>query len=290
MAVGGHVLIEASAPLLGQVAQPEGFDDGAGAQVKVLLHQGGEVGVADGTGAKAFHQDAHRPGHADGVAELHLGLAGQSCSHQGLGHVAGGIGGGAVHLGGVLAGEGAAAVAGIAAVGVHNDFAAGQARIALGAAHHELARGVHQEAGGALVAGGFLEGFEGEIGGGGLHHMAPEIGGDALPHGLLLTHSINFSGVLGGDQNGVDGHGHIVFVDNAHLGFAIGQQVLEAAVVAHFCQPPGQPVGQADGQGHQLRGFVAGVAKHDALIARPNQIEGVAGMVVGLIYALGNVG
>ena len=81
MAVGGDVLVEAAAPLLGEGAQAEGFDDGAWTQVEVLMHQGSEIGVAEGARAKALHQNAHGPGHADGVAQLHFHFAGQVCGH-----------------------------------------------------------------------------------------------------------------------------------------------------------------------------------------------------------------
>ena len=78
MAVCSHILIEAAAALLGQLPQTEGGDDGPGAQVELLLHQGGEVGIADGARAEAFHQDAHRLGHANGIAELHFAFASQA--------------------------------------------------------------------------------------------------------------------------------------------------------------------------------------------------------------------
>ena len=42
-------------------------------------------------------------GHADGVGQLNLAAPGQAGGHDVLGHVPGHIGGGAVHLGGVLA-------------------------------------------------------------------------------------------------------------------------------------------------------------------------------------------
>ena len=58
-------------------------------------------------------------------------------------------------LGGVLAGEAAAAVAGRAAVGVHDDLPAGEAAVAHGAADDKAAGGVDEEAGLAVdVLGG----------------------------------------------------------------------------------------------------------------------------------------
>ena len=70
--------------------------------------------------------DADRLGDADGVGELDLAALGQAGGDDVLGDVAGHVGGRAVDLGGVLAAEGAAAVAAPAAVGVDDDLAAGQ--------------------------------------------------------------------------------------------------------------------------------------------------------------------
>ena len=154
--------------------------------------------------------------------------------------MAGGVGGGAIHLGGVLAGEGAAAVAGGTAIGVHDDLAAGKSGIPLGTTDNKLAGGVHQKAGG--LAGR----LDAQVTGGRYHQVCPEVVGDPLAQGFRLADAVNLRGVLGGNQNCVDGHRQVVFIDDAHLGLAIGQQVFEAAVVAQFRQAAGQPVGQAD--------------------------------------------
>ena len=50
-----------------------------------------------------------------------------------------------------------------------------------------------------------------------------------------------------------------------------------------------QAVSQADRQGHQLWSLVTGVAEHDALIACSHLVEGVTGVVIGLIHALGDI-
>src|SRR6202012_1871287 len=76
---------------------------------------------------------------ADRIADLDGALPGQTRRHDVLGQVAAEIGRRAVHLGRVLAGEGAAAVRGRAAVGVDNDLAAGQAGVAVRAADLEAA-------------------------------------------------------------------------------------------------------------------------------------------------------
>ncbi len=48
-------------------------------------------------------------------------------------------------------------------------------------------------------------------------------------------------------------------------------------------------MGQADRQGHQLGGLVAGITEHDALIACSHQIEWVPLVVVGFVHPLSDV-
>lgn len=62
---------------------------------------------------------------------LHKHSPAQPCFHQGLGHPAGSVSRRAVHLGVVLPGEGPTAVRPPAAVGVHDDLPASDARIPL---------------------------------------------------------------------------------------------------------------------------------------------------------------
>ena len=100
----------------------------AGSSSKTLrmaseIRSSGTVGRAE-----ALHHDGDGVGHADGVGELDLAAFGKAGRDDVLGHIACHVGGGAVHLGGILAGEGAAAVPAHAAVGVHDDLAAGEAR------------------------------------------------------------------------------------------------------------------------------------------------------------------
>ena len=96
----------------------------------MVAHQlGNELGV-DLLGAEGLDEQGQRPGDADGVGHLDFGPVGEPGGHDVLGHVARRVGGGPVHLGGVLAGEGAAAVRGEPAVAVDDDLAAGQAGVA----------------------------------------------------------------------------------------------------------------------------------------------------------------
>src|SRR5690606_21687510 len=96
------------------------------------------VGV-DLRGAEGAHVDAYGLGDADRVAELNFAFVGEVGGDDVLGDVAGHVGGGAVDLGGVFSGEGAAAVASATAVGVDDDLASGQAAVAVGAADFEAA-------------------------------------------------------------------------------------------------------------------------------------------------------
>ncbi len=71
-----------------------------------------------------------------------------------------------------------------------------------------------------------------------------------------------------GDDHGIQPHGLAVHVLHADLGLAVGAQVVQQPGAADFAQLGHQLVGQHDGQRHQLGGLVAGVAEHQALVAR----------------------
>ncbi len=82
-----------------------------------------------GSGPEGLDVQAHGASAADGVGHLNLATLASAGGDDVLGDPAHGVGGGAVHLRGVLAGESTAAVTGHAAVGVDDDLAAGQAGI-----------------------------------------------------------------------------------------------------------------------------------------------------------------
>ena len=92
-------------------------------------------------------QQRHRIGNADRVSDLDRAVVGEAGRDDVLGEIARGIGGRAVDLGRVLAGERAAAVRRIAAVGVDDDLAAGEAAVAVGTADDEVAGRVDEEVG-----------------------------------------------------------------------------------------------------------------------------------------------
>ena len=152
---------------------------------------------------------------------------------------------------GSLPGESAAAVARVAAVAVDDDLAAGEAGVALRPADHKAARGIDKE------LGVFIQQFRG-------HGRAD----DLFDHVALDLLVGGFGGVLRGKHHGLDAHGTVVVVFHGHLRLAVGPQIGDGPGLARLRQRAGQLVRQRDGQRHVFGGFVAGVAKHHALIAR----------------------
>ena len=152
----------------------------------------------------------------------------------------------------------------VAAVGIDDDLTAGQAGIALRAAHDEAAGGVD------IILGVLVQ----QLGGDGglddlLHHV-----------GAQLLHADGIA-VLAGNDHSVHADGLAVHVLDSDLALAVRTQIVQLAALADFGQLLGQLVGQADGHGHQLGGLVAGITEHHALVA------GAADLIVG---AEGDVG
>ena len=111
-----------------------------GPKVEVLADQALDRLLRDDVRAEAVDEDAERMRDADRVGDLDLAAVGEAGRDDVLRHVARGVRGRAVDLGRILAREGAAAVRRGAAVGVDDDLASRQARVAHRPADHELAR------------------------------------------------------------------------------------------------------------------------------------------------------
>ena len=149
-----------------------------------------------------------------------------------------------------------------AAVGVHDDLAAGQAGVAHGSADDEAASRID------VVLGVLVEPLGGQHG---LDHVLEDVGVQ-----LFVADALS---VLAADDHGVDARGLAVLVVlDRDLALAVGAQVGQLAALADRGQLAAELVGQRDGGGHQLGGFVGGVAEHHALVA------GAAG-----VNALGDV-
>ena len=98
--------------------------------------------------------------------------------------------------------------------------------------------------------------------------------------------------MLGGEHHGVHAGGLAALVVlHGDLGLAVGAEVVHQALLTHVGQALGHLVGQGDGQGHQLRRLVAGVAEHHALVARAVvQLTVALGLgLVALVHAQGDV-
>ena len=246
--VGGEVVDRA--------AQVEVADDGAGAQVKMRIDQAGDLGIGDVAGAEGLHVDGEGARHTDGVGDLDLDAAGEAGGDHVLGSPARGVSGGAVHLCGILAGEGAAAVTAHAAVGIDDDLAPGDAGISHGSADDEAAGGVDEEFGRAVEQLGGDDGVD-----------------DVLDDALGDIGVRDAVGVLGADEDGIDAHGLAEGVLHGDLGFAVRAQPGQDAGAAHFRQAVGELMGEVDGHGHERGGLVAGVAEHHPLVAGADAFE-----------------
>ncbi len=87
--------------------------------------------LIDLAGAVGIDIDRERLGDADRIGELDGAAVRETRGDHVLRQIARGISGRAIDLGRILAGEGAAAMRGRAAVGVDDDLAAGEAGIAV---------------------------------------------------------------------------------------------------------------------------------------------------------------
>ncbi len=132
MAVAGGLLVD-------RLVELEMLANALGRQAHQLGQHFFQLGLGDGAGAVRVDIDRQRLGDADRVAELDRAARREARGDDVLGEVARDIGGRAIDLGRVLAREGAAAVRRGTAIGVDDDLAAGDARVAVGAADLEQA-------------------------------------------------------------------------------------------------------------------------------------------------------
>ena len=139
---------------------------------------------------------------------------------------------------------------GVAAVGIHDDLAAGKAGVAHRAADDELAGRIDEEAG-LLVHQLSRDG--------GLDHALNQLAAESL--------MVDFRRMLGGHNDGIHAHGLIIFVLHGHLALAVRAQPGQLAAAASLGQAAGDAVRQRNGHRHHFRGLVAGVAEHHALVA-----------------------
>ena len=155
---------------------------------------------------------------------------------------------------------------GRAAIGVDDDLAAGQAAIAVRAADHKGAGGIDVPDG--LVVDPFLGQRLADIG---LDDLA-DVGA-----GLV------FMGVLGGEHDLGGFHRLAVRIAQGDLALGVGQQGRLLAGMARIGQQFQDFVAVEQRRRHQRRGLAAGIAEHDALVARAFIL------VAGRVHALGDM-
>lgn len=125
------------------VDQVELLHDDARPQVKVVPDDLDELVRSLVRGAVCLNEHGQGLGDTDGVGELNECAASELGVDERLCDPSGDVGGRAVDLGVVLAREGTATVGAPAAIRVDDDFAAGQAGVALGTADDEEAGGLN---------------------------------------------------------------------------------------------------------------------------------------------------
>ena len=96
-------------------------------------------------------------------------------------------------------------------------------------------------------------------------------------------------GVLGGDDDILHLDRLVVLVADRNLGFGIRTQPADDAGLADLGQFPAEPVGIHDRRRHHLRRFIAGVAKHQSLVAGA-LLGGFLALRRARIHALRDVG
>src|SRR5262249_16288591 len=149
-----------------RAAQFQRINNAARRQREILADERYQPIFAKLAGAKRVYEDADRLGDADGIGQLYFATFRQAGSDGVFSDVTRDIGSRAIHLGGIFAGEGAAAVPAHATVGIHDDLASGQAGIAHGAADYEAAGGID------VI---FGVGVEQVFGKGSLNHVAKDV-------------------------------------------------------------------------------------------------------------------
>ena len=213
--------------------------------------------------------------NADGICKLHLALLCKARSYNVLCNITCRICSGTVNLRRVLAGECTAAVTTYTAVRIDDDLSAGQTAVTYRAADNKTAGRVY------IILRILIDELRRNDR---LHNIFDHILANLLQRDSLA--------VLRGNNDGVDALHRVAVVFRRHLRLAVRAEIVKRAVLADFCQLLCKLMRQRDGQRHQLRGLIAGIAEHHALVARANEVVLVSGAVFrlkGFVHAHCNV-
>ena len=159
-----------------------------------------------------------------------------------------------------------------AAVGVDDDFTTGESGVTLRAANNEAAGRVDEE---------FCGCVEEVL----WNHLANDICDQKFPDFL----DFDFFGVLGRDDDIRHADGFAILIENGNLAFRVRAEPFHLAGFADGCEFAAEAVGEHDWRWHQLRGLVAGVAEHEALVAG-SLLGGGFAFGFFVIHALRDVG
>ena len=194
---------------------------------------------------------------ADGVGDLDLEPVRQPGRDDVLGDIARGVRRRAVDLGGVLAGECAAAMTGHAAVGVHDDLAAGQAGVGHRPADLEATARVDEK---------FV-----------VRSSSSSAGTTCSMTWSMTSRSICVVArrpvMLCRNDDRVDAHRLAMRTPPSPGSCRRAAGSGRSPALARLGQAAGDPVRQRDRQRHQLRRLVAGVADHHALVAGAGVVD-----------------
>ena len=199
---------------------------------------------------------------ADRVRDLDLAAVGEAGRDDVLRDVARRVGGRAVDLRRILARERAAAVRGGAAVGVDDDLAPGQARVAHRAADHELPGRVDVDEVAVSRAASRRTGPCGRIGRSTCSIRSGLISESASRPSRCCVEMSTRSISTGRCRPSL-----VDLVAHRHLRLPVRPQVRQHVGLPHLRQPLRDAVREHDRQRHQLARLVRRVAEHHSLVA-----------------------
>ena len=160
-----------------------------------------------------------------------------------------------------------------ATIGIDDNLTASKAAVAVWSANYELTGWINE------ISSLFIQKVCWD-------HFFYELIDQSLLDGCML----HIFGMLGGNDHGVDAHGHMVLVIfDSHLALGIGAQPLDLARLAQVLNAFHEFVCKRNGKRHELFGFVGRITEHHALVAS-TLFCGVFAFSGSSVHALGNIG
>jgi len=242
-------------------------------KVKVLLYQLQDLPVRNL--ARAIGVYKHRQGlrHTNGIRDLHDDTACKPAGNNALGSLPGNVGTTAVNLGWILARESTTSVGSPTTIGVDDDLATSESSITMRATNDKAAGWVQVEDG--LFVKVLRRNHR-------LDNMLLEVCSNLVIGDSLV--------MLGGDQDGVhtDGdHGAaLIAVLDSDLGLAVRPDPGTGAILAYLGEASADLGGKHMAEGHELRGLISSITKHDALVTSTDILRALGEVSM---HALGDV-